>query len=376
MSSHFVGREKADWQPHQSRPFKLKASQVFLYLFGCLLWVYVLPGLVAYRDGVITDQGITSKLRGEAARKWQDYKDDVQSQQQLLTQVRAAIKQTLATGGDVRVLVTAQQEYVGLSVPPPITVSGFSGNLFLDILFLSYITLGALLSIAGVRMRTKFDFWWVFRFGTLIYVLFMWSNWLRNSVSTEYERGRRFYTFTNWDMSSASFLLQEARLFVLFILVAMLWDLYRKQHAHIVQSQLRDEPAALSLRELVERGQEYTEMLLAWQVSSLLVLALLLPWSYRYWQTLASYKDFRYLPAALAIHLIWLATWCFVSLPLLAAGRWWARGRLDAQMSAVSSEDDRRVIFDAVRGTSEWQVLAAGLTGVGSLIAALIKVLS
>jgi hypothetical protein len=170
---------------------------VIMYFCVVVLWTYVLPGIVASRDGVLTAEGVAQHLKDGAKQQWQDYEDRKNYEQRSLKNIDQTVAQDLAKGGTekLRDLVALRGVYNSelSTLTPPLTVAGLVGNWLLEIWVLSYLALGCLLVVLQKQSPVRIQFPRVVLWSVGLYVAFNWSNWIRNGLLTTPDRGRRVY---------------------------------------------------------------------------------------------------------------------------------------------------------------------------------------
>jgi hypothetical protein len=116
-------------------------------------------------------------------------------------------------------------------------------------------------------------------------------------------------------------------------------------------------------------------MLRLWQLSSLLLALIFVPWSYFYWNNIVSVQDRRYLPAAIGIHLIWLFCWYKATRPLLLSLRNWRKMKLTALSTPGADHAAIKNIAEVALIEIDWQLISAGFGALRSLIVPLLKAL-
>ncbi|HXO31988.1 MAG TPA: hypothetical protein VN901_06560 [Candidatus Acidoferrales bacterium] len=352
-------------------------TKLLVYVALVFIWIYAIPGWVAYRGHAFTAAQIAPLLHGQAKRDWDQYQVALHNLQNCVAVEDVGLANPTIDQSRLAGLLSVQRACSSLlsEEKPPLTLAGFIGNWLLEIWIISYLGLLMLVSQWSSRPESRVNWLRMVSLGLCLYIAFNWSSWIRNFGLTEVANGRRVFSFVNWDISHASFALQELRVLGMMILLGLLWERYSGVCSHLEQELAIRSSRAISANGLIDDEMLYRNTLQSWQTTSIVLAVTFMPWGYFYWRKIQEHHDIRYFPSAVTIQLIWLATWYLSSRPLLIVSTWWRRRKL----LTLSAKDDALETFKSIIGTaensSEWQVLGAAIAAAASLIIPIIRAL-
>jgi hypothetical protein len=226
-----------------------------------------------------------------------------------------------------------------LTAGAPFHMSGF----YLESLMIAwpafYIGLGCLIFILAPHYPrpTGIRRWIGLLVGT--WVFYRWPTWMRNLPYLHLrEIERHVYANGNWDVSRGSFLVQEGQGVVASILLVAIWAIWA-DFIPLWQAQVRECLWGDGSKErLAEFAESFVRLFVHWQVSSVVLAAAFIPYTFFFWNYVIEFGDKRYLAHALIMHGIWGVTWLLISLPLAWTWyQWNVRYRLNVQMAAGPS---------------------------------------
>lgn len=186
-----------------------------------------------------------------------------------------AISQIVSAKNDsdaIRVAVVKQQACSAAmrDLNPPLITAGYAGNWLSEIWVTSYVGLAILIAVHRAREKLPARWWRVISTTLVLYSVFDWSSYVRNFFLTSEADGRRVYSFVNWDVGHASFILQEFRSLGMMLLIAVLWD----QYGQLLELTKKNIAALDSSRgaddELFHGVMLYRNSLQQWQTDSIL----------------------------------------------------------------------------------------------------------
>jgi hypothetical protein len=208
-------------------------------------------------------------------------------------------------------------------------------------------------------------------FSPFIFVFYSWPTWFRNSALGQVDR--KVYAYSNLDIRVAPFVAQEFMALLLCFMIAMVWAQWLsffEQRARDIrdQSDATTEPG-IKLRR-VERLQT---TFLHWQVSSLVLGVAFLYSTFFFWARVAHDSDLRYVPNAVATHLIWIATWLIVSAPLFITWWDWVQYRVRLLVAVANSKKSEQAeamqaVLDKLHPVSFWNLTGSTVVGLVSLV--------
>jgi hypothetical protein len=347
-----------------------------LFVLFVVVWIYAIPGYVAHRDGVLTPSGVAKHIKGEAATQWANYLHRRNEYQARINSVDAQLATGAKSSQDSAALVALRERYVSeMNARPPLVLVGMVGNWLNEIWAISYLTLGCLIAVWGYP-RIRLSLLHILGWTLALYVLSFMQLWTRNHLLTSPELGRTTFYWVNWDVSKTSYVLQDIRQCVMFVFICTFWEL-GAQRLRILRQALAnkirwpEDP----ISRVTSALSVFRRALALWQVSTVLMLVLFVPWSFFYWNQIVVNRDMRYLPAVLFIDILWMLTWFVSSRPFLLAMRWWNEEKVSAIAAWTGDATQLNALLAEGENSSELQVIVASLTAVGSMLLPLIKLL-
>lgn len=172
------------------------------------------------------------------------------------------------------------------------------------------------LSILAFFIRPKYKYNIDLRaFATILILLIVfirWPTWTRNTAIGNIDRV--VYSIANFDISKLGFFVQEAQSIVSIVLMSIIickWlsyseNLKRKLLTNTRFSELYYLKIVKDLRSIYQE----------WQLCSIFLALAFGYYTYYFWATINETNDFRYLPHAIIIHVVWGLIWFAISMPL------------------------------------------------------------
>jgi hypothetical protein len=253
-------------------------------MFFIVGWIYVIPGWVAFHDDVLSQEGVSNKLTGEAKAKWAAFSRQKDEYRKRIEEIDNRVNSVDKGAADLSSLVTLRGRYeLALEAKPPFAVSGMIGDWLNEIWVVSNLTLGCLVAI-WFYPRVRLRFSRILGWNVILYIFSCIQVIVRNTFLTTPQVGRSAYWWVNKDISLWSYVLQDVRECGMFFLMCIFWDLGR-QRLEILRGLLQDplkspEDASGRLR---FAGGVFQRALSLWQASTILMLILFMPWSFFYW---------------------------------------------------------------------------------------------
>lgn len=365
----------------------LKGLLVIISL--AVLWVFILPGLVAWQGGVFYDHQIKAKLTCSAAHEYQKYLlrrqalDDIEAQS--IERLKHASDATKPFGEvqnltDILRAISNAKQVIRAPIHPTGFLSDEAGYVF----FIHFIFLG-ILYLLSMPERPRISIRLALLFGLAIYTLFAWPNWLRNFILNEYfpndpTPGRTVYAWVHWDIDPLGFSLQEARIFSMFLFDAVLWQIWIS-HSTWIDESARDWSAyRVKLDAFADRALLLTHEFYRWQNQSFLLICAFLPWTWFFWRKVYEQNDLRYTITAVSIHVVWAVSWFILSMSTIRIWRKWSDYRQKALNSVLGrardDPDAERImeLFKDAAPVPALNVFGAGATVVISMLLPLLHV--
>lgn len=351
---------------------KQRLITLFVIISFSLIWIVIIPGFVAYREGVFYKSDVEARLPSHSTRAVSSY--DLYRKTQTNNALAIAeidrqlteLLQRKENTAQIESLIKLRQIYreEQTNSKPPITPSPYFGNRTPSYTFISYIFLGiSLFLLMPVPIKTL-NLRKAILLGVLLYAGWMFTSWIRNFVV--YDEGRTIFSFVNYDIGPLSFLLQELRILGLCLMIAALWQGWTSYFTTVADQYRRDSAHEESLVSLGNNALFIAQMFNRWQLTSIALLGAFLPWTFLYWSNIVNYGDSRYVIPALVVHLYWIVSWGLTTAPLIYAYKRWAAAKTRALAEAATSnrqrEPDRSIKFvREINPISSFQVFGAGV---------------
>jgi hypothetical protein len=209
-----------------------RVSRAFLLVVTLsLLAGLFLPGALQYRFGVFNEEMMARRLPAAARKQLDDFEArKLQLRSQLQTiDARLGLNgppSRTAAAGEMAALFAARQDVQRRldTAAPPIYLDPFYLGSTMLLWPVMYSCLGTLVVIlrphgAGGVVRVRPGR--VLLVATAICFLYRWPTWLRQFPL--FQVGRKVYAAGNFDVSPASFFLQEGNALLICVLLAVLW---------------------------------------------------------------------------------------------------------------------------------------------------------
>ncbi|HWD90330.1 MAG TPA: hypothetical protein VG367_19520 [Mucilaginibacter sp.] len=148
----------------------------------------------------------------------------------------------------------------------------------------------------------------------LIFALLMrWPTWMRNlPIGTI---GRFNFNTANFDISKTGFFLQEVQALISIFLLSIIicrWVSYARNLRKTLLAHFNyTEAHALKMMRYIRI------IYIEWQFSSLFLAIAFGFYSYYFWDLISNIKDYRFVPHAIIIHMVWAIAWIIISMPLI-----------------------------------------------------------
>jgi hypothetical protein len=233
-----------------------------------------------------------------------------------------------------------------------------------------YFGLSVLVILIKPRYKCKIPTRFFITLFLLLVVFMRWPTWVRNTFIGKMDRV--VYSVANYDVSKLGFFIQEAESVISIILITIIickWvsyaeNLKRKLLANTKFSEL------YYLKVIKELRFIYQE----WQLCSIFLAIAFGYYTYFFWATINETNDFRYLPHAIIIHVVWGMIWLVISFPLLIVKNYQVNFRenfLRQQLSSNFEKSDNNkldLIFKEDPISTQNQTLTALIGGITFLL--------
>jgi hypothetical protein len=296
-------------------------------LAAVLFWTLVIPGTVAYVEGVFYEVHLPADA-AEPAKQLDRYN----AQKKALEDIRDELDARLADVGrgvtieDPERLLFARDHVVRelTELRPPVNLLPFYGNPSWCFWASAYAGLG-ILGLLLIKVPAPAFTARSVCAALAAYVSFSSTAWARNFAFRS--RGRTIFSYVNYDIGPWSFVFQEARALGMCVLLALVCRAWSRHYARVLQEIDSWGHDGQTLVEVAAHASRIRGLFRNWQLASACVVVAFLPWTYFYWQTASVFQDTRYYVSAIVMHALWAITWITISAPLLAAMAWWINTR-------------------------------------------------
>jgi hypothetical protein len=334
----------------------------------------ILPGIVAYTDGVFDSESMARQITPRLPQPLRDSIEKYQTLKAAAERKLYEIKTQFVTGSQLtpeQITSLNSQRLVAerlASAPPPVTFLPFylSSGMLLWVTALTPLAWLALIFYPG---SSPFKFLHPARViitGIILHVCYQWTVWTRYFVLKS--KGRKVIGFANYDVSHGGFWVQELETILFWLLLSMICFQWL-EHAQ------RSTPTGIDCQSMPALADRVSTSFLRWQSTSLLLALGFIPFTAFYWDLVVNAHDMRFLPAAIILHVLWFSAWSVTSIPLFLSVSGWRKFKTHKISEAMDSGGAESIVqsFDAAEPVGDWaKVLSAALTAL-SFMAPLAK---
>lgn len=320
-----------------------KVGIIFVVFLSSIFGGLAFPWIISNANHVFNVSDIEKRLPAEAKSKLALYNANRDALEEILKRVESRISQQLNSSqseSDLQSLVNLRQvlktELSALN--PQIVILPFFPSSINLLWPWMYFFLGILITVAkpatvGNPSRNQKRFW---LFWLCILVTFNWPTWVRNFlIPNEHQV---VYAEENWQISKVCFLRQELMVVVLALLVTQVWMQWMEALRQELRANSEDPKAIMRPSESLKLVDALTE----WQVASFLLGLAFFCLTAHFYYLIFRLHDYRYVAQAISDHILWLATWIIMSLPLVTARNRWQRQKMNIIEELASAPTDQR----------------------------------
>ena len=336
-------------------------------------------------DGVLYAGDVESKFPKHTSHKafgsYESYKLKRAKYDQLISDAEIQISNIMQQGGnysDLDSLVKLRETYrEELSrLRSPVVFHGYYGysSIYYFLACYIFLCLGIFVLSPNTEKIRRSQ---VILFAVLIHLGWASTAFVRNFVF--FDEGRKVFSYINYDISPASYILQDLRTLIMSILISILWQKWIVYYEEISQSVTSWREVPQSLMKISEHAQEVSDMFNRWQLNSVVLVAAFLPWTMFYWIYVIQYGDNRYTIAAFVMHLYWATSWIIISAPLIHMFNKWSILKAKAMAFTSSRQDnspetDRAIsLIKEINPLTSLQIVSAGIISTFSFVSPLIN---
>lgn len=324
----------------EQTPYQRLISSFFGVVAAGVVWVYLIPGLVAYFEGVYTTEQIETIVKGRgypgAEEEIRDHAHHLQFDRMIEARMETAIAADDLTALESLTKMKEAEETRWARRKPKAVFAAFEHNIGNILWLVTYVALG--LNLVVIDRGDSYGSHWgraVLK-GLGLFVLFGWPNWLRYvQVRTD---DRVVFSWSQPDVALVSSMIQELRFFVWCVLICRSWSIWleiaRGESARGAFDQSVFEP--VEYLKSIERANGSFHR---WQVDSCVVGAIFLPITYSFWYNVVEAGDIRYLDSAVVFQLMWGLTWLIASLPLVHSLSRCSEQKMALAVKALDSDE-------------------------------------
>jgi hypothetical protein len=383
-----------------------------LIILMSVLWTIFMPGLVAMHGGVFYSDvedpklsDVRKKLPSYAAERLASFEKAKKARQTQIEKIDGKLEAAIdkADTETIRALLLLRENIEKQNaVAKPISPVGFHLNPQLLMWPAIYSCLLWLIFVyppstkdgrrIGERLFAPPDMpgsgWTIVLFAVLIYVVYEWPTWIRNTLPRD--PTRKVFAYPNFDIHRGSFLVQELVVFGFALLVATLWLQWADYYAWKAKKTATHDAKLNSERSENRRSEKTLSMVLdselvhdvavmfgQWQVRSVILGLGFVFFTNFFWTLVARYHDQRYLVSAILVHVLWGISWCAITIPLITRWRYWQTVKRKAlvDLAFYDRMGDEKEKKEIILTTKPFSDFGLPLAGTASLISFLLPML-
>jgi hypothetical protein len=363
----------------QERPFEALTS-VILVLLGAVFLGIVFPVISSYFSQTLFDDGVRQQLPAPAREELQRY-DTVKL---LHSSAIASIDQRLldvatnAKEENIESLLRLRQHLQNWKdgTEPPLKIASYYLDDIMPLWPLFYACMGWIVFVLKPEpIPRKAIRQHLLPLLTLVVLTYRWPTWIRNTPIGRI--GRKTYSFANFDVSVSGFVTQEVMALIVSLLIVIVWIQWSHfWHSCRHATTSTSDPVADTLD--FRRVWRLQDLFLQWQVVSVVLFGAFSYYTYFFWKRVAVEGDPRFFAQAVSIHLLWIATWGVISLPLIDSLRQWSRGRDQAVSQLLLNKDSKEnqailAAIDRLQPISLWNLGGSTIMVLGSIVIPIVQ---
>jgi hypothetical protein len=354
-------------------------SFIYVQLIAVCAGIFF-PVTSSYLSETLYEKDVRTKLPPDADRDLAVFEQVTRSYAEAIRTIETRIfdATTKNDKDDVRTLILLHQHLKEqeTALKPPYRIVGYYLDDIMPLWPGFYSCMGIIAFVLNPQAvnRNLFSkqFWTLLLLVTLFY---RWPTWARNTPLGRV--GRTNYTFANIDVSAAGFLTQEVMALMVSTLIVIVWIQWRCywHSCHELRSRHGD-----PITDTFDHGRisRLQDLFLQWQIVSVVLVGAFAYYTYFFWNRVAVDGDVRFLAQAVSIHLLWIATWSIVSMPLMDSLREWTQLRNQAVAIIAlrkGGRDDEALLaaIDRFQPISIWNLGGSMMMVLGSLLMPMVQ---
>lgn len=348
---------------------------ILLALFGLtVLWTVVLPGAICSLAGVGTASRVEANLPKENAgtKKLQTYRTEKLINESLHNSVSAELTKLLQSqtidGSLLNSLVdTRKYLETEISKPVPVRCAGVFEARIPYYFFVCYLALLVHCWLTRRYLPRRPSPLRVALLTCVVYLSWSSSNWWRNFAFDFVER--KVFAFTHFDVSPIGFLVQEANVLGIALLVGFSWACWERVRLPKIA------PTELQELLILEQARKVGAAIDRWQIHAILIGAAFLPFTIYYFNVSKEYGDVRYYPSAITIHVIWIITWALISVPAYSVFQRWREFQITTLARLLAEGQADAPVYKYLRSAAPVTHVRLAVVGSASIVSFLLPVM-
>jgi hypothetical protein len=355
---------------------KLIVKTLLLLILSIVVGIFI-PGFINYQNNSFSKQDIFNRLDSTKQKKILAnnlQKETIKKRKADLLQVIKDTTQKISSQQikETEEAIQSLNKIEDLTNDNSISLSPFYPKSKLLLLW-PFLYFG--LSVLAFLVRPKYSykinkklFWTTL---ILLTVFVRWPTWMRNTFIGQIDRV--VYSISNYDISKVSFFLQEFQSLLSLMLLTIIickWLSYAENLRHKLLTNTKFSELYF-LKIVKDLRSVYQE----WQLCSLFLALSFGYYTYYFWATIHETNDYRYLPHAIIIHVVWGLTWFVISLPLITIKNYqlnfkenFLRQQISPTLTTTINKDTINLILNEDPISSQNQTITALISGATFLL--------
>jgi len=341
----------------------------------------LIPGLIAYRDGVFFEDTFQQHIPQQALQQLNAYESRRVALERGVTRIDLALRNANAvnlTPSQLTVLLSLRSSYEAAlkAGKPPLVLQPYLEHILMYLWPIRYCCLFTLIvffspSGTSFSRRTMLA---ITPLALGIFVFVVWPLWARNLVELTASQGRIVYAYANFDVDRWSFLVQQCNFAVFAFLLAVIW----RQWDDFFRGSSKSNGSSAADFQVVFDPEELNRVYRAFDnwLSSVVILSIgFATFTAVFWSLILRYHDHTYIYEVIAGHVLWFVSVMILIRPLKAIWGQWHYTKMRARSVLLATEqrvDMLEAKLEALKDLQPigpWRIGTATLT-VLSLVAA------
>ena len=359
------------------------------------VWTFLIPLIAAQRDKVFSSDDLEKKVPPNTVvfTKLQVYKTKIDVYEKIIKATDekiVSISNDEAKYGEVESLLKIKESYekkiAGLKTPVKIVPFIESGTMYYYValtIFLSFCVFLIRPNISKTEINKKKQLGWligIFVFTAIVWIAIQSNSWGR--CINAFDEKRNVVSFSHCGISTSTFLLQQAHVWtiaLLVILLCRLWIVFYDENVEKIKDWDNGKNEKwFNMNEFTNRTHYVIDMFNLWQMNIIVLVIAYLPWTFIYWN---KEQDSRFNISAIVLHFGWVILWGLISAPMIYTFNKWTVYKFHC-LAFLVSNDSKDKEKDKITGfvkdanpLSNIQIIGASLASIISLLLPIINLL-